>query len=129
MKKTTLLVVAFVASLMAAKTSFAIVTHVFITKDTYATIDDRIAAPLSKLIDANDTAGIAALCQQGKVVPVKKGWEVDVPDSVGGQLPGAAWVQFIACGPSLTVTSRAFLTSLAVFSPEALTGTMRSLSP
>jgi hypothetical protein len=87
MKKTTLLVAAFAASLMAAKTSFA-GPQLFITKDTYACIDgsDTTPALLSKLIDAHDTAGIAALCQQGKVVPVQKGWEVggteyELPDN------------------------------------------------
>ncbi len=41
----------------------------------------------------------------------------------------SAWVQFTACGPSFMATSLAPLTSLAVCSPEALKGTMRSASP
>src|SRR5450755_3785683 len=45
------------------------------------------------------------------------------------EFTSSAWVQVMQCGPSFTTTRRALLISLAMRSPEAVIGRIRSASP
>jgi hypothetical protein len=74
MKRVHLLLEAIVATAIIT-TAAGAGPQLYVVKDTYGCIrfDAKTPALLAKLLEANDTASVSALCQQGKVATISKG--------------------------------------------------------